>query len=308
MSLGPSVLTTRSLPTYDSLFPLSSGLSSWTTLPGHPDSLPLANSTLNPIKAMKALPLRYVTGPDGKDAIHVHFPNGSYTLNSDPQGGISFYSHGPKDHDLTIAKEATLGYAVYFPEGFEFVKGGKLPGFFGGNSDDESYSCSGGRKDIACFSTRLMWRTNGAGEIYAYFPPYDVPGFESNRALCEPAENRCDATYGISIGRGNFKFERGRWTTVAQRVRLNDPGQANGEVELFVDGKSKIRAEGIIIREGEEGRIRGIQVQSFFGGSTVDWASPKDQDIYFADFSVAVTQGFDETDNQKWRRDLETRE
>ena len=136
----------------------------------------------------------------------------------------------------------------------------------GGNSDELSYTCSGGRKDVTCFSTRLMWRTNGAGEIYAYFPPYDVPGFESNRALCEAPSNFCDASYGISISRGRFSFPTGAWTTVAQRVRLNDAGRANGEVELFVDGASVSKTSGIIIRDGDEGKIRGLQVQSFFGG------------------------------------------
>ncbi|KAH6893739.1 alginate lyase [Coprinopsis sp. MPI-PUGE-AT-0042] len=288
----PSVLSARSPATYQSLFPLSRGFASWTTFPGVSGSLPLANSSLNPIKVAKDLPLVYVAAPGGGKALKIHYPKGSYTLNSDPRGGISFYSHGPTGFDLTAAKEATFGYSVYFPEGFEFVKGGKLPGFFGGNSNDLAYSCSGGRKDVTCFSTRLMWRTNGAGEIYAYFPPYDVPGFESNKALCEVQSNFCDASYGISIGRGRFTFPTAAWTTVSQRVRLNDVGKANGEAELFVDRVSVSKSSGIIIRDGLAGRIRGLQVQSFFGvlclGSTPDWATPKDQDIYLADFSVAI--------------------
>ena len=42
-------------------------------------------------------------------------------------------------------------------------RGGKLPGLRGG---PDARGCSGGSASDGerCFSTRLMWRTNGAGE------------------------------------------------------------------------------------------------------------------------------------------------
>lgn len=136
-----------------------------------------------------------------------------------------------------------------------------------------------------------MWRTDGAGEIYGYFPPSSEPGFESNEKLCEPTNNVCDPNYGISIGRGNYDFKRGDWTTVSQRVRLNDPGKANGVVEVWADGKNVIKSEGIIIRdETGTGRIRGALIQSFFGGKAKFDAinsMPEfygNYDIPFADF------------------------
>jgi hypothetical protein len=55
-----------------------------------------------------------------------HYPKGSYTFTHTPLGGISFYASGPID--LTKAKEATFGYSVFFGDGFDFQKGGKLPG------------------------------------------------------------------------------------------------------------------------------------------------------------------------------------
>ena len=54
-----------------------------------------------------------------------------------------------------------LEYEVYFPTGFEWVKGGKLPGFLGG-----PIGCSGGDDPYGCWSVRLMWRREGAGEAY----------------------------------------------------------------------------------------------------------------------------------------------
>lgn len=55
-------------------------------------------------------------------------------------------------------------YEVYFPSDFDFVKGGKLPGFHGGNLDCSGYSVVPNGKN--CFSTRLMWRENG--EVCAF--------------------------------------------------------------------------------------------------------------------------------------------
>jgi hypothetical protein len=71
----------------------------------------------------------YGNAPDGRRAMKAFFPQGSYTFTHQPQGGFSFYAPGPADVDLTAAKEATFGYSVYFPNGFAFNKGGKLPGF-----------------------------------------------------------------------------------------------------------------------------------------------------------------------------------
>ena len=34
--------------------------------------------------------------------------------------------------------------------------------------------------------------------------------------------------FGFSVGRGAFSFPKGVWTTVAERVKLNTIGQADG--------------------------------------------------------------------------------
>jgi len=112
-----------------------------------------------------------------------------------------------------------------------------------------------------------MWRTNGAGEFYTYLPPYTISKFAVNKRVCSvPPFSECNPTYGASVGRGAFKFATGAWTTISERVRLNDAGKANGEIELFVEGKSVISVNGLILRDGSAGRIRGMQVQTFFGG------------------------------------------
>lgn len=180
-----------------------------------------------------------------------------------------------------------MGYSVFFPNGFDPVLGGKLPGLYGGDSDSIATSCSGGRRDNACFSVRLMWRAQGKGEFYTYLPP----SASANQKLCNVApSSHCNPTYGASVGTGAFTFPNGQWTTVAERVRLNDVGQSNGEIELFVNGRSVISVKGLVLRTSNSGRIRGLQMQTFFGGSKPQFATPKDQDVFFSDFSVAITQ------------------
>ncbi len=67
-------------------------------------------------------------------------------------GGFGFYADPV---NLSLAKTVTLVYEVYFASQFNFVKGGKLPGLFGGQP-----SCSGGTNATDCFAARYMVYNN----------------------------------------------------------------------------------------------------------------------------------------------------
>ncbi|OXG76112.1 alginate lyase [Cryptococcus neoformans Gb118] len=249
------------------LLPWGHGVSSWTTS----DGLLTYDAALKPLTAGK-LPS---TGnaPDGTSALYAHFPAGSYGLTD---SGFSFYSSGAHSGvEVDSASEVAFSYSVYFEEGFGFNKGGKMPGLYGGTSLSEAKSCSGGRQDDrgSCFSARLMWRADGAGEIYDYLPV---------------SYTGTDDGYGESIDRGAFTWATGRWQTVAIRVKLNDVGQANGEQELFIDGKSVINISGVTFATEDDTKVFGIMAQTFFGGHASDWASPKDQNLYFKDWTLTV--------------------
>ena len=125
---GSSNITTWASINDVELFPVSPQLKYWTTDASLSNPSPLSDATFRPHNEITALSHDYVTAPDGKYSMKAHYPAGSYTFTHDPQGGFSFYAPGPANVDLTTAKEATFGYSVYFPSGFDFVKGGKLPG------------------------------------------------------------------------------------------------------------------------------------------------------------------------------------
>lgn len=70
------------------------------------------------------------------NSLQVLYPRGSNAPHNDPQGGTEFYAI---PLDLSTATNASLQYSVYFPLDFDWVKGGKLPGLYGGHK-----GCSGG--------------------------------------------------------------------------------------------------------------------------------------------------------------------
>ena len=107
---------------------------------------------------------KWAGGPDADDRKHsiiqVSYPKGSINPGNDdaPVGGAGFYA---TPLPLADAMNVTLEYSVFFPLGFDWVLAGKLPGLYGGHM-----TCSGGDDADMCFSTRMMWRSQGAGELY----------------------------------------------------------------------------------------------------------------------------------------------
>lgn len=282
-SAAASPAPTSPAPLMGNLFP-ARGTNWWSTSTEASPSMSFT-SALKPLTAGK-LPSSS-TAPDGSDALVANFPAGTVKFSSSTGAGFSFYTEGNHNGvDVTGAKEVIFSYSVYFESGFDFVKGGKMPGLYGGTSLSAAKSCSGGRQDNRdeCFSTRLMWRTNGMGEIYNYLPTSVTQG----GGYCETApKSICDTVYGDSIGRGSYTWATGAWTTVAQRIKLNDVGVANGEQQLWVNGESIMHLTGLqlIVKDA---KIYGIMAQTFFGGSDQSWASPKDQSAWFKDWSLSV--------------------
>ncbi|EJF57270.1 hypothetical protein BD309DRAFT_992515 [Dichomitus squalens] len=223
------------------------------------------------------------------------FPAGSINPGNktSPPGGFGFYLQGPPPFaevmkQLPDSAEIVFTYSVLFEDGFQFAKGGKLPGIYGG-AGEFAYGCTGGRQTdrCKCFNLRLMWREDGIGELYAYLPHVEQ---NRRRLLLVPPTSIQHPDYGFSVGRGAFRFVSGRWTRVTQRVKMNNVSQENGEIEIYIDGQSVLLATGLVLRTeaGPDGRVQGLHMQTFFGGHSPDWASPKDQRIWFANISGAV--------------------
>jgi hypothetical protein len=210
------------------------------------------------------------TDPQGKFGTNkswkVTYPTGSYS----PSGG------GPVGGDqwkapFTLASKTALGldYWVYFPVGFDFVKGGKLPGLYSGNPSN----ASGGTQTADAMTTRLMWRTGGAGELYLYSP---------NRSWYPNG-----GSDGLSVGRGQFTFVPGKWHHIRQYVQLNVSGE-NDRIRVWFDDmlKPAIDLGGVNLETSSALTLDGLYFSTFFGGDDAPWASPSDQNAYFSGFVI----------------------
>ncbi|MEM8612463.1 MAG: polysaccharide lyase [Cyanobacteria bacterium P01_H01_bin.105] len=211
--------------------------------------------------------LEILSSADGpfETVLRVHYPASSASPSvsrqaESPLGGAQFYA----DLFLPAQTQMSLTYYLRFAEGFDFVKGGKLPGLFGG------VGASGGTipNGTDGFSARLMWRHDGQGEVYAYLPTSE--------------------TYGTSIERGAWRFQPGIWYKLKQEIKLNTPDQADGEIRLWVNDTLVIEQKELMFRTVDSLQIDGIFFSTFFGGGDVSWATPQDTYIDFADFSIAV--------------------
>lgn len=145
------------------------------------------------------------------------------------------------------------------------------------------YYILGRNKSINCVV--VMHRQGGSGEVYTYMPEFEK---NAKELLAVPPKSCGNYQYGFSVGRGAFVFPRGRWVTVAERVKLNDPGEENGigiepilhsyrllltrypgELEIWFDGKIAISVSGLIYRVNAASKVQGAHFETFFGGKVL---------------------------------------
>ena len=202
---------------------------------------------------------------DGVNFIRVKYPEGSissgqHKKTGSPLGGAQFY----KTSDMPVVDEYELSYKVRFSPNFDFVKGGKLPGLYGGDRNASGQRIPDGKTG---WSTRFMWRAKGVGEVYTYMPS--------------------SKNHGSSLGRGDWRFETGVWHEIVQRVKLNTIGKEDGVVEVYLDGNLVHKSDDLVFRTVDTLKIDGLFFSTFFGGSDPSWASKVDVYTDYADFKVA---------------------
>lgn len=192
------------------------------------------------------------------------------------QGRVLRVKYDPKDNgsdrvafrvDLPPGDERWLSYRIQFEPGFEFVKGGKLPGLAGGTSN------TGGNKPNGTdgYTSRYMWRRNGDLVVYLYHP--DQP-----------------TIYGEDFDHVGLTLQTGQWYTVRQRVVMNTNNQRNGVLETWVDGVPYL-AESIRLRSQDDAfQIDSFLFSTFYGGSDPSWAPSQTTYIRFDDFKIADSQ------------------
>ena len=164
---------------------------------------------------------------------------------------------------------AEVRYDVMFQKGFHFVRGGKLPGLFGGTGN------TGGDKPTGNdgFSARMMWREGGRAVQYLYYP--DQPGRYGHQIPWTNQEN------GEQI-----RFNPGQWHTVVHQIVMNTPGKHDGMLRGFFDGQLVLEIDDLRFRDTDDFAIDGFLLSTFFGGGDTSWQSTAEETVYFDNFQI----------------------
>jgi len=192
---------------------------------------------------------------NGNKVLKVVYPAGQF---GSRQTGIQFKTLVPP------GEEYYLRYRLKFRSGFNFVKGGKLPGLMGGTAPT---GCRTASESATGFTSRYMWKKRGAGILYLYWGDKTA---------------RCGQPFALEV-----PFKRDVWYTLTQHVKLNTPGFYDGMLEVWVDDKEVLRESNVRFRRAGDGwQITGMYFSTFFGGGDSTWATTKKETAYFDSFVI----------------------
>ena len=204
----------------------------------------------------------------GSKAALVTYPAGTFSSGGGVQYKMLFNRTIP---EIAASDSMYVRYYVKFDANIDFIKGGKLPGFIGGDAN------TGGRKPTGFdgFSARIMWRADGRIVQYVYHP--DQPGRYG------------DNLYWEEGGEPRY-FTPGRWHCVETYLQMNTvvdgTAQFNGVVRSWLDGELALNRTDIRFRYTDAFQIDGLYFSTFFGGGDASWAPVKDETAMFDDFAV----------------------
>ncbi|AHF91427.1 hypothetical protein OPIT5_15560 [Opitutaceae bacterium TAV5] len=192
---------------------------------------------------------------DGNSFIRVSYPQGQIGSRA---SGASWRS------PLPPSDEATAEYRVRFEPDFHWTSGGKLPGLSGGTG------ATGGRPNPDGLTARYMWKPGGRLILYLYH-----------------SEQR--GRYGDGIRLDHALLRPGEWHTLRQRIKLNTPGQPDGELQVWIDGKLAFNRTDMRWRSADQTwQINRFYFSTFHGGASDDYRPDRDNHIDFDDFVITT--------------------
>jgi hypothetical protein len=168
-------------------------------------------------------------------------------------------------------QEAWMRYKVKFHAGFDWRKGGKLPGLCGGKCNTGCVDVSGNDG----WSARLMWHGDGKLVQYVYHPD---------------GNSGCGSDMAYAGG----ALATGRWHEIVNQVILNTPGTSGGQgrhdgvIRAWVDGKLALERTGLRLRDAATVKLDQFYFSTFHGGDSQDWGPAVESFASFAELSVTA--------------------
>src|SRR5262249_27928937 len=160
--------------------------------------------------------------------------------------------------DLADVPSLTLKYRLKFPTGFDWGRGGKLPGLFGGEIGQESGGNHGNGWAARDMGGGQRTPRAGAGDFYS------------------PARSGLATDLGLS----RWKFAAdGRWHSIEQRV-----DRTAQTITVWYDNKQVFTTKVTGISAIP---FSGVFFSTFFGGHESRWGPRRTVHAFFSTFSVS---------------------
>lgn len=205
----------------------------------------------------------------GRDAVECVYGKNSGTSKDPGEGGFVFTAKP----DGMSNQEIAFSWDVWYPEGFNFVRGGKYGGAFIGTG-----VASGYRHSPNGASNRIMWQKDGGIIAYVY-PSSDL-------------EQKIDGLDPEGHGVGFFNAELASalkpdaWNTIEVGTKMNTfkngKPQFDGTTYVVVNGKKCVQS-GINWSSKPSININRFAWDSFFGGPS---PTPETQVCHFSNFQM----------------------
>jgi hypothetical protein len=205
----------------------------------------------------------------GGRSLRILYRSGQYG-SGESGGGIWDVQFG-SDGALASYDELYAAYRVKFDAGFDFVKEGKMHGLAGGARNSAGTRPNGSDG----FSVRLIWEVGGRLEEYVYHP--------------DQVGQYGDELDWVLDGSPVY-FEPGVWYWIEHRVKMNTPGQHDGIIQCWLDGRLAFDRQDFRFRDLNTFGIDAFQFSTFFGGGDSSYAATKDEYVTNDDFVVSESR------------------
>ena len=167
-------------------------------------------------------------------------------------------------------EEIYFRYYLRFADDWDPVRGGKLPGIAG------TYGRAGwgGRPSDGKngWSARGLFRGQEEGKTPIGFYCYHAEMKGRYGSHWEWDRDR--------LGR----LENNRWYSIEQYAKMNTPGQGDGILRAWVDGRLAFEKTDVRMRDSDKLKIESVWVNVYLGGT---WTSQSDHHLYIDDVVIA---------------------
>ncbi len=214
---------------------------------------------------------------DGEKVLEVLYPEGRV---GNDEGGAKWNLKFDQSYE-----EYTVEYKVRISYNFNFVRGGKLPGLYGGSGPAGGASTA----EADGFSVRIMWRELGVLCQYVYYMEREEDKKWGADFLWTTRPNK-----NMPITRDMWKdmnipsddrvyLTPDTWHTLKTYIKMNTPGQEDGKVICWFNGTEVVNLN-LRFRKDMSFGIDQFKFTTFFGGNDESWAPKKYERLYFKDF------------------------